>query len=118
MFFSPLVYRGVVYIGSDDGYLYAINAEDGTLKWKYKTEGAIGSATPAIFTGLGDCKGCDQHDVVYVTSDDSRLYAVKLQDGTMKWRYSTKHHVWSSPVIQNDAVYFSSTDFNLYAVKA
>ena len=35
---SPTIGKdGVVYIGSDDSYFYAINASTGLLKWRYKT---------------------------------------------------------------------------------
>ena len=34
--FAPTVYNGRVYAGSDDGYVYCLNAGDGTLVWKYR----------------------------------------------------------------------------------
>ena len=30
---GPVVYDGVVYAGNSNGYLYAINAKNGSLKW-------------------------------------------------------------------------------------
>ena len=33
--FAPLAARGRVYFGSDDGYLYCVDAADGKLLWKY-----------------------------------------------------------------------------------
>ncbi len=44
---SPTVYRGVVYVGAHDNNLYAVNANDGTFRWKYPAEGRI-VATPAV----------------------------------------------------------------------
>jgi outer membrane protein assembly factor BamB len=35
-FSSPSVFDGIVYVGSDDGYLYAMDAQTGGLKWKFK----------------------------------------------------------------------------------
>ncbi len=61
---SPAVDReGVVYVGSYDGYLYAIN--DGEILWKFRTDGNIVSS-PAIC-----CDG-----TIYFGSDDGRFYAV------------------------------------------
>src|SRR5690606_39444504 len=41
---SPAVgLSGVVFVGSDDGYLYAINP-DGTEKWSFQTGGPIKSS--------------------------------------------------------------------------
>ncbi len=34
--FAPVVWRGRVYVVSDDGYLYCLNAADGELLWKYR----------------------------------------------------------------------------------
>ncbi len=33
--FAPLVWRGHVYFTSDDGYLYCLDATDGSLAWKF-----------------------------------------------------------------------------------
>lgn len=34
--FAPIVHRGKVYFGSDDGYLYCVDAAGGTLVWKFR----------------------------------------------------------------------------------
>jgi outer membrane protein assembly factor BamB len=34
--FAPVAWEGKVYCISDDGYLYCLNADDGTLCWKYR----------------------------------------------------------------------------------
>jgi outer membrane protein assembly factor BamB len=34
--FAPVVWEGRVYIVSDDGFLYALDAKDGTLLWKFR----------------------------------------------------------------------------------
>lgn len=62
---SPAVVNGIVYVGSFDGNLYAIDAISGTKEWTYKI-GSIDSS-PAVVNG-----------VVYVGSDDHNLYAFYL----------------------------------------
>ncbi len=48
---GPLsVANGVVYAGSLDGYMYAMDAETGNFLWSYKTKGSINSA-PSIVDG-------------------------------------------------------------------
>jgi outer membrane protein assembly factor BamB/tetratricopeptide (TPR) repeat protein len=64
---SPVVADGVIYFGSDDGYLYAVdldNFETGNERWKFKTGGEIRSS-PAAGDG-----------VIYVGSRDGYLYAI------------------------------------------
>jgi len=34
--FAPIACQGKLYVGSDDGYLYCLGAEDGTLLWKVR----------------------------------------------------------------------------------
>lgn len=34
--FAPLAWEGSVYFVSDDGFLYCVDAEQGTLKWKFR----------------------------------------------------------------------------------
>ena len=34
---SPAIVKGIVYFGSTDHYLYAVDQQTGTLKWKAKT---------------------------------------------------------------------------------
>jgi outer membrane protein assembly factor BamB len=34
--FAPVAWEDKVYFVSDDGYLYCVNASDGTLRWKYR----------------------------------------------------------------------------------
>ena len=36
---SPVIYKKTVYIGNGNGFLYAINAEDGKLRWRYPKNG-------------------------------------------------------------------------------
>src|SRR5207237_5770600 len=63
-FSSPTVSGDTAYFGSDDGYLYALNALTGELKWKFKTGDVVYSST-AVADGA-----------VYVGSHDGYLYAV------------------------------------------
>jgi outer membrane protein assembly factor BamB len=56
--------NGIIYIGSWDGNLYAINA-DGTLKWS-ATMGSPLISSPAI----------DSKSMLYVGCVDWKLYAV------------------------------------------
>jgi eukaryotic-like serine/threonine-protein kinase len=127
---SPVVSGRIVYVGSTDGSLYAIDEESGAQKWKYAVKSRIPS-TPAIQAGT-----------VYFRAYDGNLYAVDAAGGTLKWKFQTagerrfsgKHlHgtqpvaetmpdpfdcYLSSPVVSNGAVYFGSGDGNVYAIDA
>ena len=48
---SPIVMNGYVYLGSDDTYLYCLNAVTGESVWRYKTDYAILS-TPVVHNNI------------------------------------------------------------------
>lgn len=108
---APPVYAdGTVYVGSEDGKLYAIDDATGTQKWAYATGGAILSS-PAV----ADLAAPDD-DVVLVGSGDNKLHAVYAATGTVKWTYETGGNVLSNPVVDSGVVYFGSGDKYIYAV--
>ena len=90
---SPAVINGVVYVGSDDHYVYALNAATGAYIWSYKTGGSVDSS-PAVANG-----------VVYVGSEDHKVYALNAATGTKIWSYGTGDKVESSPAVANGVVY-------------
>ncbi len=127
---SPVWWEGVLYFGSDDNNLYAVDAETGRQKWKYSTQGPVPSS-PAVAGGM-----------VYFPSYDGKFYALNAETGRVKWKFTTagerrfeakgihgllpKNQTiadpWdvylSSPVVAGGAVYFGSGDGNLYALDA
>ena len=51
-------------------------------------------------------------------STDHNLYAVDVNSGTLKWKFTTNGRVNSSPAVVSGVVYFGSYDANFYAVDA
>src|SRR6188768_2247789 len=75
---SPLVVGDVVYAGSTDGSLYAVNKADGTQRWKFDSRGPI-SSSPAFHAGT-----------IYILSMDGLVYAVDAETGKSRWTFATK----------------------------
>ena len=102
--------NSVVYVGSDDYNLYALNAGTGTLRWKFTAGGNIRSSPVFV------------NNTVYFGSFDKYLYAVNASTGILKWRYKTDYPIsYESPVIGGNAVFISNTrgDYpsgNVYAI--
>ena len=127
---SPAIVDGIVYVGSNDGKLYAIDQETGHAKWTFPTEARICSS-PAVYHGL-----------VYFGSYDGNFYAVDTATGKLRWKFrnagerrfaATHLHgslpagesmpdpfdvYLSSPVVFGGNVYFGSGDGNIYALDA
>jgi outer membrane protein assembly factor BamB len=38
---SPTIYKGLVYFGASDGFVYCLNLSDGELRWKYQAAPAL-----------------------------------------------------------------------------
>jgi len=101
---------GTIYVGSDDGHLYAINP-DGSLKWKSVAIGQVKSS-PAI--------GLD--GVVYVGTDNNWVYAFEKDSASplshpVLYSFPTFGDVRSSPVIGAEGkVYVGSDDGHFYGL--
>ena len=101
---SPsVVYNDILYGGSGR-YIYAIYITNGSLYWKYATDGWVKS-TPAISQGI-----------VYTGSDDGYIYALDAESKNLKWKYKTGGSIISSPSVINGKVYIGSKDNSIYAI--
>ena len=112
---TPALAGGVLYFGSSDHHVYALDAASGELVWRYQTGGPVFSS-PAVAAGI-----------VYVGSDDHHLYALdaasgeplwKYETGVLRQRYGPGPQVRSTPVVAEGMVYFDSGDGNTYALDA
>lgn len=103
---SATVEDGIVYIGSADKKLYALNAKTGEEKWNFETKGIVRS-TPAVVAGR-----------VIIGSHDYNVYAVDARTGALSWKYDTKREVVSSPLVVNGTVYIGSRCSDLFAFDA
>lgn len=110
--------RWVAYVGSDDGYLRAVDPEtgpeDGYPLWKNSAGSALGAVrgTPAIDTA---------HARIYVTSGDGRLFAF-AQNGQFLWAYPgletpSLDPLSGSPVLdENGNIFITTGSGKLYKI--
>lgn len=127
---SPTVQGDLVYVGSTDGRLYAVDRATGAERWRFQTQGPVNSS-PAVVNGL-----------VIVSSVDGNIYAVEATTGVQRWRFTTRGErrftapgihgaiprtermpdpfdvFLSSPTVVNGTVYIGSGDQSVYALDA
>lgn len=103
---SPVVSRGLVYVGSSDKKLYALSAASGRERWSFTTRNKVWS-TPAVVGG-----------VVYFGSMDGKLYALAADSGEKLWEFKAEGAIATTPLIQGGRVYVGSFDRRLYALDA
>ena len=112
---SPAVANGVVYVGSDDFNVYALNAKTGAKLWSYRTgNGNDLVSSPRPPNGVVSAPTV-ANGVVYVGSEDQKVYALNARTGAKLWSFNTGNYVDSSPAVANGVVYVGSFDKKVYA---
>ena len=101
---SPAVAYNTVYIPTSDG-AYALDAENGTVKWSCPLDGEYSVSSPAVADGK-----------VYFGLDNGYVYALDAFTGDIVWSYKTEGAVQSSPAISDGLLFVGSNDGNLYAI--
>lgn len=110
---TAIVVNDLVYFGSSDGFLYALNKKNGTLQWKYNCGSSV-TSSPAFSNRL-----------VYVLSEHQNLFALNAQTGKLAWKKNIgedKPYDWgfdyyfSSPVINGDTLLIASADGKLLSL--
>ncbi|MFD9958659.1 PQQ-binding-like beta-propeller repeat protein [Amycolatopsis sp. NPDC058986] len=106
LYSSPAVDGGVVFVGSTDRSLYAVDLATGTQRWRYIAGGPI-TSSPAVANG-----------VVYVGCNDGNVHAVDAATGGKRWTFATDAVIHSSPAFAAGTVFVGSRDHNVYAIDA
>lgn len=108
---SPVMINNIIFFGLGDGFVYAVDPENGNIKWKYETGGAVHSS-PAAENGK-----------LFVGSFDGYVYALNISDGSLIWKFKTAGHsyfpkgeVQGSPQVKDDLVFIGARDYNFYAI--
>ena len=108
---------GSLYLGSRDGYLYALDPEDGSVQWRYDAGKSLITAS-AISPG----------GAIHFGDDDQSIYALNPpsnagDSGELVWRYQlptdNPNLAFSNPAIAADgSVYVGGSDSYMYALSA
>jgi outer membrane protein assembly factor BamB len=144
---SASVDDGVVYFGSRDNYLYAVDINTGKEKWKFKAEKWVDSSPAITLTkvyfssrdgyfyclnkedgGLAWKKKTGGSDTSSATVDDGvvffgvgfpnkAIYAFDAESGVELWMYEPQQVVYSSPAIKDDSLYIGASDGYVYSFK-
>jgi outer membrane protein assembly factor BamB len=104
-FAGSAVYADTIYTGSQSGWLYALRASNGAVRWR-KEVGAVVS-TPVVIGG-----------VLLVGTADGTLLALDSQTGAEKWRYQGRGPIEQAPAPAGDVIVFSNEADQVVAVDA
>mgnify|MGYP006430252471 CR=1 FL=1 len=103
---TPAVVDGTAYVGDGDGVVHALDASDGTERWRYRADDEVTTA-PAVASGT-----------VYIGSWDESVYALDAADGAEHWVFESEAVIDGAPAVANETVYVGSSDSQVYALDA
>jgi outer membrane protein assembly factor BamB len=90
---TPVVAGGTLYLESNNGYLYAVDAEDGSLKWGSGSGGNFGEASPAYGAGL------------LIVGGDQNVTAFDASTGAVAWTAPIGYFTDGGQAIAGGVVY-------------
>jgi len=109
---SPLLVGNVLFFGSWDHRLYAVDVRTGKLRWTFTGDGELNSS-PAYAAGT-----------IYIASNGGSLYAVDSRTGRLRWeaqsfsRFGRREYFYATPTVAYGRVYIGNTDGTVYAYGA
>lgn len=95
---QPVVVGGRVYLGSDNGFVYALDARSGCVHWSFEVGTPVVSAV-----NVGTVPGTER-DAVYFGDWSAHVHAVDAGSGRPLWRVRVDDHpmakITGSPVLE------------------
>ncbi|MGA7924224.1 MAG: PQQ-binding-like beta-propeller repeat protein, partial [Thermoplasmata archaeon] len=91
-----------LFIGSEGGYLYGLNAATGRLDLNVK----VGSPVMGVSTANG---------IAVIETAKGGISATRTWVSQLDWTYSTAATLTTTPVLEDGSIYVSGTDGNVYA---
>jgi len=121
MLASPAIVNGVIYIGANDGYFYAVSESSRSVLWSQfigidtgKPNGSCGTGTAGIISTAAVVTDPTTGKLtVYVNGPDGNLYALNAATGKIVWKsvvdtpstLVNDYYAWGSPLVVNGKVY-------------
>jgi outer membrane protein assembly factor BamB len=100
--------RRRIFAGSRDNGMYALQAQDGAVLWRYETLGPVQSE-PYYDS---------RDDSLYFGSNDGALYKVNAGSGALHWRFSTGAEISRRVVLKDGVVYAVNANDTVVAINA
>jgi|GEM_PF-3383468 len=110
---SPIVVNGTVYIGDTDGYLYALDAANGSQRWRTELGGPVDVTNCRGLGGIADTAAY-WNGTIYVGGGNPALYAVNATTGAILWSTDIAndssglwqaHYNWATPLLAEGSAY-------------
>ena len=109
----------VIFVGSLDGSIYALDAASGRVRWSFKAEQGIRAKPVLACKGTGSCVSLTDQ-VLVVGSRDGMVYGFDPITGNASWEqpFDAGGRVLAPLVAEGNVVYGANTDHTLFALDA
>ena len=101
---QPTIASGRVFVGTDTGFLYSLDAESGCVYWSFKAKGSVRNAI-----SIAPVKVAGAKYAVYFGDSHANVYAVDAHNGSQIWMTKADDHftarVTGAPVVYDRRVY-------------
>lgn len=101
---SPLVADGSIYVASDNGTVYALDAADGTLRWQRRIGDSV-RMTPALVHGALLVGSYGVFGPAGAKPHGAAFYALDARTGAVRWRTPLPGLIRAEPVVLNGTIY-------------
>jgi len=112
---QPTVVSSRVFVGTDIGYVYSLDAQTGCIFWSYRTKGSVRNA---ISVGPVKGRGSTKY-AAYFGDAHSNVYALDAQNGDLLWEHHADDHftarITAAPTLYDGRLYVpvsSSEEFS------
>lgn len=83
--------NNTLYFGANKGGIYAVNRQDGTLRWQFPIVGSVYSSPALDSTGM-----------LYTGSTVGHVFALDSSDGHQVFDFDAHAPIWTAPAIRPD----------------
>ena len=106
---QPTVAGGRVFVGSQNGTVYALDARSGCIRWTYSARGGVRTAI-AIGPAVGAAS-----PIAYFGDTAANLYAIDAESGRELWVRKVDEHplarITASPTVHEGRVYVGTSSY-------
>jgi polyvinyl alcohol dehydrogenase (cytochrome) len=114
---QPTVVSGRVFVGTDTGYVYAIDAKSGCVYWSFLTKAGVRNAptvAPIVSTGA-------RRLAVYFGDLKANVYAIDAQTGAEIWTTHVEDHytarVTGAPTFYGERLYVPISSWEEFSAR-
>jgi polyvinyl alcohol dehydrogenase (cytochrome) len=103
---QPVIAGNTVYVGSQDGTIYALDIDSGCARWTFKADAEVRSGVTIEAARPGDR---ENRPHVFFGDFVGKVYSLDAGSGELEWKSSLKDHhnvtITGSPKLHKDVLY-------------